>query len=149
MFAVWEASLTFVASALAAALFDYDGHPFVTNPAPVLQFQRKVAPTPTGIGYEFAEQTAHGVALLSRFPAFTLSDRRIHVDGQRSKAYTIEHPHGRSCFYDAWQLPAGFQNFEGKHVWLRATDLLGVARTWRGDWRERADNNTPSPPDFR
>ncbi len=60
---------------------DFDGHPFVTNSAPRLQFQRKFVPSPTGIDYEFPEQTAHGVALLSRFPEFKLSDRRIHVDG--------------------------------------------------------------------
>jgi len=66
---------------IAAELRDYDGHPFVTNPAPVLKFERKTQPSLTGIDYEFPEQTAHGVALLSRFPQFQLSDRRIHVDG--------------------------------------------------------------------
>ena len=76
------AALTvFAATVHAAAPVDYDGHPFVTNPAPVLKFQRKLAPAVTGIDYDFAEQTAHGVALLSRFPEFKLSDRRIHVDG--------------------------------------------------------------------
>lgn len=60
---------------------DYEGRPFVTQAAPVLTFQRKTQPNLTGIDYAFAEQTARGVALLSRFPAFTLSDRRIHVDG--------------------------------------------------------------------
>jgi len=64
-----------------AAPVDYDGHPFVTQSAPVLKFQRKTAPNLTGIDYWFPEQTAHGAALLSRFPAFKLSDRRIHVDG--------------------------------------------------------------------
>src|SRR4051812_645398 len=66
---------------LAAATVDYDGHVFVTNPAPTLKFVRKMRPTPTGVDYDFAEQTAHGVVLLSRFPEFKLSDRRIHVDG--------------------------------------------------------------------
>lgn len=60
---------------------DYDGHVFVTVPAPQLTFQRKLAPNLRGIDYDFPEQTAHGVALLSRFPEFHLSDRRIHVDG--------------------------------------------------------------------
>lgn len=67
--------------ATAAQAVDFDGHPFVTNSAPVLKFERKTKPAPAGIDYEFPEQTAHGVALLARFPAFTLSDRRIHVDG--------------------------------------------------------------------
>lgn len=50
----------FAASA-APGLVDYDGHPFVTNPAPSLSFQRKLAPSPRGIDYDFPEQTAHGV----------------------------------------------------------------------------------------
>jgi hypothetical protein len=66
---------------LLAATVDYDGDAFVTNPAPRLEFVRKAQPALTGIDYDFAEQTAHGVALLSRFPEFKLSDRRIHVDG--------------------------------------------------------------------
>jgi hypothetical protein len=65
----------------ADTLADYDGHPFVTQKAPVLAFEAKEFPNPNGIDYRFDEQTAHGVALLSRFPAFSLSDRRIHVDG--------------------------------------------------------------------
>src|SRR5262249_8923935 len=65
----------------AADGVDFDGHPFVTNPAPMLKFERKTQPALTGIDYDFAEQTAHGVALLSRFPEFKLSDRRLHVDG--------------------------------------------------------------------
>jgi len=60
---------------------DYDGHLFVTQSAPVLKFERRLAPKLEGIDYPFEEQTAHGVALLSRFPEFKLSDRRIHVDG--------------------------------------------------------------------
>lgn len=50
-------------------------------------------------------------------------------------------------FYDAWQLPDSFAGLEGQHVWLRTTDLLGVQRTWRGDWRQPADNTVPTPPD--
>src|SRR4051812_38006236 len=65
----------------AAQLVDFDGHAFVTNPAPELRFERKTRPALTGIDYDFAEQTAHGVALLSRFPEFKLSDRHIHLDG--------------------------------------------------------------------
>src|SRR3954462_4017766 len=79
--AVLAIGLEFVASDAAAADLDYDGHPFVTQSAPVLKFERRQAPRLEGIDYPFEEQTAHGVALLSRFPAFTLSDRRIHVDG--------------------------------------------------------------------
>ncbi len=41
--------------ACAGQLIDYDGRPLVTNPAPVLKFQRKTEPAPTGIDYEFAE----------------------------------------------------------------------------------------------
>ncbi len=56
---------------------------------------------------------------------------------------------------DAWQLPDSFTGLEGKHVWLRTTDLLGVQRTWHGDWRENnkaADlerwNAVPTPPAY-
>src|SRR4051812_26549458 len=71
----------FSATTRAAQSVDFDGHAFVTNAAPVLKFERKTRPALTGIDYDFAEQTAHGVALLSRFPEFKLSDRRIHIDG--------------------------------------------------------------------
>ena len=67
--------------ARADARTDYDGHRFVETPAPTLHFKRKSKPDIAGIDYEFPEQTAHGAALISRFPAFKLSDRRIHVDG--------------------------------------------------------------------
>ena len=50
-------------------------------------------------------------------------------DGRRTNACTVELPHGRAYFYDAWQLPDGFTSLESRHVWLRATDLLGVERT--------------------
>jgi len=60
---------------------DYAGRPFVTQRAPVLRFEARRAPRPYGIDYPFTEQTACGVALLRRFPPFTLSDRRIHVGG--------------------------------------------------------------------
>ena len=60
---------------------DYRGVAFVTTPAPVLKFERRSTPRLRGIDYDFPEQTAQGVALLSRFPNFTLSDRRIHLDG--------------------------------------------------------------------
>lgn len=67
-------------SALAAPV-DYLGNPFITNQAPDLRFEARVAPHSYGIDYSFAEQTAHGVALFSRFPAFTMQDRRLHTDG--------------------------------------------------------------------
>jgi len=80
----WLAGVGVVLAALAsvqAAEVDYEGRPFVTQPAPVLTFERRTEPRLGGIDYPFAEQTARGVALFSRFPAFTLSDRRIHVSG--------------------------------------------------------------------
>ena len=60
---------------------DYRGVPFVTKAAPVLKFERRSTPRLRGIDYDFPEQTAQGVTLFSRFPPFTLSDRRIHVGG--------------------------------------------------------------------
>ncbi len=60
---------------------DYQGRPFVTQAAPVLNFERQLAPHLRGIDYPFAEQTARGVALFSRFPTFSLGDRRIHLYG--------------------------------------------------------------------
>lgn len=75
-----------LALALAAApatrpTRDWQGRPFVTQPAPALTFERRTAPRPRGIDYEFKEQTARGVALFDRFPEFTLSDRRVHMSG--------------------------------------------------------------------
>ena len=71
----------------------------------------------------------------------------IDQDGRRSGAYTIRLPHGRTYFYDAWQLPDGFSGLEGRHVWLRAVDLLGAQRTWRGDWRQPVDHSASTPED--
>ena len=93
-----------------------------------------------------------GHTWLELFVAWPALDQTSHTfkvwldkDGQRSNAYTIQLAHGRTCFYDAWQLPDSFAGLEGQHVWLRTTDLLGVQRTWRGDWRQVADNRTPTP----
>ena len=72
----------------------------------------------------------------------------LEPNGQRSKAYTIKLPHGRTYFLDAWQLPDGYSKLAGRDVLLRGTDLLGVQRTWRGDWREPADNASPTPAAF-
>jgi hypothetical protein len=87
------------------------------------------------------------------WPALDDTSKTLKVwldkDGQRSPAYTIELQHGRTYFYDAWQLPDGFKQLEGQHVWLRTTDLLGVQRTWRGDWRKAADNSVATPADFQ
>ena len=47
MMATLAALAVFAATMHAAAPVDYDGHPFVTNPAPVLKFQRKLAPATT------------------------------------------------------------------------------------------------------
>jgi len=73
----------------------------------------------------------------------------VDQNGARSPAYNVRLRHGRTYFYDAWQLPDTFKHLEGQHVWLRGTDLLGVQRTWRGDWRQPVDNTNPTPPDFR
>jgi hypothetical protein len=160
--AVIALSLVIMASPALAApsstrLSDYDGHAFVTNPAPVLRFERKAKPSLTGIDYEFNEQTAQGVALLSRFPAFKLSDRRIHVDGPwyDSDEANLHFSRGIASigaiprYREKADAPTNlrkvpFSNLEGRHVWLRGTDMLGVQRTWRGDWRAAADNTTPT-----
>lgn len=60
---------------------DFAGNPVIKTPAPTLTFIRQTAPRVNGIDYAFPEQTAEGVALLSRFPSFSLSDRTVHVDG--------------------------------------------------------------------
>ena len=60
---------------------DFAGRPFVTQKAPVLKFEKRTAPRLYGVDYPFAPQTARGVALFSRFPPFSLRDRRIHVSG--------------------------------------------------------------------
>lgn len=62
-------------------LVDYAGRPLVVQSAPVLRFEERTAPRPGGVDYPFAEQTAQGAAVFSRFPPFALSDRRIHVSG--------------------------------------------------------------------
>ncbi len=89
--------------------------------------------------------------LFVAWPALDNSPRTLKVwidqDGKRSRAYTIQLRHGRTYFYDAWQLPDEFKHLEGRHVWLRGADLLGVQRTWRGDWRKTADNAAPTPDD--
>ena len=59
----------------------------------------------------------------------------IDKDGGRSPTYTIQLANGRSYFYDAWELPSGLTGLEGKHVKLQFKDLLGVTRTWCGDYR--------------
>ncbi|RYG59394.1 hypothetical protein EON80_25775, partial [bacterium] len=60
---------------------DFAGRAFQTAKAPTLQFKRRTVPRPRGNDYPFISQNARGGALFSRFPAFTLSDRRIHVSG--------------------------------------------------------------------
>lgn len=91
--------------------------------------------------------------LFAAWPALDQTSKTLKIwldqDGHRSRAYTLQLPHGRMYFYDAWQLPDEFRHLEGQHVWLRTTDLLGVQRTWRGDWRKPADNSVPTPADFR
>jgi hypothetical protein len=91
--------------------------------------------------------------LFIAWPALDQSSRTFKIwldqDGRRSKSYTIQVAHGRTYFLDAWQLPDEFKNLEGQHVWLQTTDLLGVTRTWRGDWRQSHDNAIPAPADFQ
>jgi hypothetical protein len=91
--------------------------------------------------------------LFVAWPALDQTSKTLKVwveqEGKRSKAYTIGLRHGRTYFYDAWQLPSAFKNLEGQNVWLRGTDLLGVQRTWRGDWRCAADNSNSTPPDYQ
>ncbi|MGI8755084.1 MAG: hypothetical protein ACR2MB_04330 [Acidimicrobiales bacterium] len=60
---------------------DFAERAFVMQKAPVLKFEKRMAPRLYGVDYPFAPQTARGVALFSRFPPFTLRDRRIHVSG--------------------------------------------------------------------
>lgn len=68
--------------------------------------------------------------LFAAWPALDHDSRSLKVwiekDGRRSPAYTIQLRHGRTYFYDAWQLPEEFKNVEGRQVWMRGTDLLGV-----------------------
>jgi hypothetical protein len=91
--------------------------------------------------------------LFISWPALDNTPREFKVwldkDGQRSSAYTLRLPHGRTYFLDAWQLPETFTGLEGKHVWLRTTDLLGKSRTWRGDWRASVEQNVSTPADYK
>jgi hypothetical protein len=91
--------------------------------------------------------------LFIAWPALDATSKDLKVwidqDGKRSPAYTIQLRHGRTYFYDAWQLPDEFKAVEGQNVWLRGTDLLGRQRTWRGDWRKTADNSVGVPNDFQ
>jgi hypothetical protein len=90
--------------------------------------------------------------LFVAWPALDTTSRTFKVwvdkNGRRSPAYSIQVKHGRTYFCDAWQLPDGFGEIQGQHVWLRAVDLLGTERTWRGDWRVEADARVPAPPDY-
>ena len=76
-----QSAPTTTQTAAAQPTADYRGVPFVTTPAPNLKFERRSTPHLTGIDYDFQEQTAQGVCLFSRFPTFTLSDRRVHLGG--------------------------------------------------------------------
>lgn len=67
----------------------------------------------------------------------------VDKDGRRSPAYTVRLANGRTSFYDAWQLPTEFSKLEGKHIYLQFKDLMGQARTWRGDWRVEVDDVLP------
>ncbi len=73
--------LTALAPVLGQPQADYTGHPFVTQKAPVLRFERRSVPRPGGLDYPFAEQTARTVALFSRFPEFRLDSARVHLGG--------------------------------------------------------------------
>jgi hypothetical protein len=90
--------------------------------------------------------------LFIAWPALDQTSKTLKLwldqDGKRSEAYTVQLRHGRTYFCDAWQLPDSFKGLEGRHVWLRTTDLLGVQRTRCGDWRQPADNTLPTPADY-
>ena len=108
---------------------DYRGVPFVTQAAPVLKFERRSTPRLRGIDYDFAEQTAQGVALFSRFPAFTMSDRRIHVSGPwYDNAEANGHfTHGITAVEAMPNYRAGaddMRNIPNSHKWLLMTDPL-------------------------
>ncbi|MEO7720120.1 MAG: hypothetical protein ABIY70_28355 [Capsulimonas sp.] len=97
-----------------------------------------------------------GKTWLELFAAWPSLDNRpaqfqIWIDkgGKRSAAYTIELADGRHSFYDAWRLPDGFQNLEGRDIWLRFKDSQGVTRTWRGDWRAPVDSKVTTPPAYQ
>lgn len=72
----------------------------------------------------------------------------VDQDGKKSPTYNVQLANGRSYFLDAWQLPEGFENLQGRDIWMRFTDQLGQTRTWRGDWRIAADQTVIAPAAF-
>jgi hypothetical protein len=108
---------------------DSAGCPFVTQKAPVLKFAKRAAPHPFGIDYPFQEQTARGAALFSRFPAFTLSDRRIHMSGPwyNSAAANGQFTHGITSIEDMpnfRQGPTDIRQISYEHKWQLMGDPL-------------------------
>lgn len=87
--------------------------------------------------------------LFLSWPALDAEARQFQVwieqGDRRSEPFTIELPHGRTWFLDAWMLPTGFSQLTGRDIFLRTTDLLGVERTWRGDWRHNPPFATHPP----
>lgn len=83
-----------IRAAQSSSLVGYDSHPFVTNPAPGLKFQRKKTPSPTGIDYALAGQTALGAALLSCVPPFSWSNPLSfqYTEGQTAPRTEVRDP---------------------------------------------------------
>lgn len=69
----------------------------------------------------------------------------VNTGSVQSPSYTIRLA-GRTTFLDYWQLPAGFPEFESKHVYFQFNSLLGEKITWRGDYREAKITSPPTPP---
>lgn len=124
----------------ASAGRDFEGRAFVTQKAPVLKFERRLAPRPGGIDYKFAEQTARGVALFSRFPEFALSDRRIHVSGPWYDSFEANghFTHGIAsveAMPNFRQGPSDIRKIPHTQKWLLMTDPF-----WWGHAQRLADD---------
>lgn len=125
---------------------DYQGRPFVTQAAPSLSFERRLCPRPHGIDYPFEEQTARGAALFSRFPAFTLSDRRIHISGPwyDNREANGHFEHGITsveAMPNFRQGPADIRAIPRERKWQLMTDPL-----WWGHAQRLADRLAQSDP---
>lgn len=73
-------------------------------------------------------------------------------NGKTSKAYTIVLLNGRSFHYSMFQVPddTEFLNLSGDDLVARFTDLLGVVRTWPGNYNLMTtfDATIATPPDY-
>ena len=124
---------------------DYEGRPFVTQAAPALIFEIRSTPHLRGIDYPFAEQTARGVALLQRFPSFTLSDRRIFLSGPWYERRTEDIPFSRGvtaieAMPNFRQGPTDVRNLPAARKWQLMGDPLFWGHAARlADELEQAD----------